>query len=185
MQRLWVQFPGNTYWQYKCIAWMHCKSLWIKASAKCINVRMSRGANNWVQHVFEKKHLFYNDISSHFKLLLSNERLDFCDSKKLKIKRIKNADSFSHHSLIIFTKGADIFDHDCIYIYIYIYIYIDTFKNTKVIQMSKTQTKWLKLLKTQFEQNYNRISIMLKSGPLNINKYNFWFELCISKTNCN
>ncbi len=25
-----------------CIAWMHCKSLWIKASAKCINV------NNWV-----------------------------------------------------------------------------------------------------------------------------------------
>ncbi len=21
----------------KCIAWMHCKSLWIKASAKCIN----------------------------------------------------------------------------------------------------------------------------------------------------
>jgi len=22
----------------KCIAWMHCKSLWIKASAKCINV---------------------------------------------------------------------------------------------------------------------------------------------------
>ncbi len=28
----------HTYWQYKCIAWMHCKSLWIKASAKCINV---------------------------------------------------------------------------------------------------------------------------------------------------
>ncbi len=23
----------------KCIAWMHCKSLWIKASAKCINVK--------------------------------------------------------------------------------------------------------------------------------------------------
>ncbi len=28
----------HMYWQYKCIAWMHCKSLWIKASAKCINV---------------------------------------------------------------------------------------------------------------------------------------------------
>ncbi len=27
-----------------CIAWMHCKSLWIKASAKCINVNV----NNWV-----------------------------------------------------------------------------------------------------------------------------------------
>ncbi len=25
----------HTYWQYKCICWMHCKSLWIKASAKC------------------------------------------------------------------------------------------------------------------------------------------------------
>ncbi len=24
----------------KCIAWMHCKSLWIKASAKCINVNV-------------------------------------------------------------------------------------------------------------------------------------------------
>ncbi len=28
----------HTYWQKKCIAWMHCKSLWIQASAKCINV---------------------------------------------------------------------------------------------------------------------------------------------------
>ncbi len=25
----------HTYWQYKCISWMHCKSLWIKASGKC------------------------------------------------------------------------------------------------------------------------------------------------------
>ncbi len=32
----------HTYWQYKCIAWMHCKSLWIKASAKCINVNVVR-----------------------------------------------------------------------------------------------------------------------------------------------
>ncbi len=30
----------HTYWQ-KCITWMHCKSLWIKASAKCINVNVS------------------------------------------------------------------------------------------------------------------------------------------------
>ncbi len=28
----------HIYWQYKGITWMHCKSLWIKASAKCINV---------------------------------------------------------------------------------------------------------------------------------------------------
>ncbi len=38
LKRLWVQFPGNTHTDKKCIAWMHCKSLWIKASAKCINV---------------------------------------------------------------------------------------------------------------------------------------------------
>ncbi len=25
----------------KCIAWMHCKSLWIKVSAKCINVNVN------------------------------------------------------------------------------------------------------------------------------------------------
>ncbi len=25
----------HMYWQYKCVAWMLCKSLWIKASAKC------------------------------------------------------------------------------------------------------------------------------------------------------
>ncbi len=33
-------------------------------------------------------------------------------------KRINNADLFSQPSLIIFTKGADIFGHDCMYIYI-------------------------------------------------------------------
>ncbi len=31
-----------------------------------------------------EKHLFQNDISPHFKFLLSNERLDFCDLKKIK-----------------------------------------------------------------------------------------------------
>ncbi len=31
----------HKYWQYKCIAWMHCKSLWIKASAKCISVNVN------------------------------------------------------------------------------------------------------------------------------------------------
>ncbi len=30
------------------------------------------------------------------------------------IKRINNADSVSQSSLILFTKGADIFGHDCI-----------------------------------------------------------------------
>ncbi len=30
-KRWWVQFPGNTHTDNKCISWMHCKSLWIKA----------------------------------------------------------------------------------------------------------------------------------------------------------
>ncbi len=38
-QRSWVQFPGNRHTDNKCIAWMYCKSLWIKASSKCINAR--------------------------------------------------------------------------------------------------------------------------------------------------
>ncbi len=79
-------------------------------------LRISRGANNCIQRVFEKKkHLFNNDIYPHLKLLLSNERLDFCAFFFKKIKSINNADSFSQPSLIIFTKGADIFCHDCIY----------------------------------------------------------------------
>ncbi len=46
--------------------------------------RISSGTNNCVQRVFDKKHLFYNDISPHLKCLLSNERLDFCDKKSSK-----------------------------------------------------------------------------------------------------
>ncbi len=39
-QRLWVQFPGNTHADKTFITWMYCKSLWIKASAKCININV-------------------------------------------------------------------------------------------------------------------------------------------------
>ncbi len=42
-------------------------------------IRISRGANNCVQRVFEKKHLLHYDISPQFKFLLSDERLDFCE----------------------------------------------------------------------------------------------------------
>ncbi len=47
----------HTYWQYKCIAWMHCKSLWIKASAKCINVNMHlqiHSSKNELQKTFKR-----------------------------------------------------------------------------------------------------------------------------------
>ncbi len=50
--------------------------------------------------------------------------LDFCDFLNKKIKKINNADKFSQPSLIIFTKGSNNYDHDCMYVYIYIYIYI-------------------------------------------------------------
>ncbi len=72
--------------------------------------RISSGANNCVQRVFDDN-LFYNDISPHLKCLLSNERLDFCDKKK-----VNNVNSFSQRSLIIFTKDADIFGHGCTFI---------------------------------------------------------------------
>ncbi len=38
---------------------------------------ISKGASNCVQHVFERKYLFYNDISPHFTFLFSNEWIDF------------------------------------------------------------------------------------------------------------
>ncbi len=39
----------HMYWQKKiCIASMHCKSLWIKASAKCINVNVFQGTEKTV-----------------------------------------------------------------------------------------------------------------------------------------
>ena len=50
-------------------------------------IRISRGANNCAQRVFEKN-LRLNDISPHFKFLLSKERLDFCEFYKKK-KRSK------------------------------------------------------------------------------------------------
>ncbi len=37
---LWVQFPGKTHADKTFITWMYCKSLWIKASAKCIHVNV-------------------------------------------------------------------------------------------------------------------------------------------------
>ncbi len=35
-----------------CITWMHCKSLWIKASAKCINVNVNISITSvfWILH---------------------------------------------------------------------------------------------------------------------------------------
>ncbi len=66
---------------------LECSKLWIWMGINfrdILLIRISRGANNCVQRVFEKKHLFHNDIYPHFKFLLFNERLDFCDLKKIK-----------------------------------------------------------------------------------------------------
>ncbi len=60
---------------------------------------ISRGANNCVQSVFEKKHLFHKDISPPFCILMSNEKLDCCDLKKYIIsKGLKMQINF--HSLL-------------------------------------------------------------------------------------
>ncbi len=44
------------YWQYKCIAWMYCKSLWITASAKCKNVNVKCSI---MFGYFQKKNTIY------------------------------------------------------------------------------------------------------------------------------
>ncbi len=47
---------------------------------------ISKGTNNCVQHVFEKKHVFHNVIIRHFQLSYFNERLDFCDKTSKRSK---------------------------------------------------------------------------------------------------
>ncbi len=53
MQRLWVQFPGNTHTDKTCITWMHCKSLWIKVSDKCKYARQTCS-----YHIYMPKSIF-------------------------------------------------------------------------------------------------------------------------------
>ncbi len=76
-------------------------------------IRITRGANNCIQCVFEKNiyliMIFPPTLSSYY----SMKSLIFVKKKKKKIKRIKNAETFSQPSLIIFNKGANIFGHDC------------------------------------------------------------------------
>ncbi len=82
-------------------------------------IRISRGTSNCVQRVFEKNIYFIMIFPPHFKFLLSNERLDFCDVFFFLNKRSKGLTMqiiFLHSPLIIFTKGANIFGHDCVYI---------------------------------------------------------------------
>ncbi len=55
---LWVHHlryivPGNTHTdKKKRIAWMHCKPLWIKASAKCVNVHLRGSVWNKRSHLY-------------------------------------------------------------------------------------------------------------------------------------
>ncbi len=54
-------------------------------------------------------------FSPHFQLFYFNDRLEFCEFFKWKIKRINNADLFSQPPLLIFTKGANISGGHCTY----------------------------------------------------------------------
>ncbi len=60
----------HTYWQYKCIAWMHCKSLWIKASAICtvlsVNEYTPFEKYNFKQYFNEHKNIFQNVNKTKF-----------------------------------------------------------------------------------------------------------------------
>ncbi len=58
----WGFDSHGTHADKTCIAWMHCKSIWIKASAKCINV---------------------NVIISFFQ---GKEKEMFCNSRVLEVK---------------------------------------------------------------------------------------------------
>ncbi len=78
-------------------------------------IRISRGTNNCVQHVFEKNIYFIMRFSHIFKCFSSMKGSFFVIFFKYNIKRINNAGLFSEPSLIIFTKGANNSDHDCIY----------------------------------------------------------------------
>ncbi len=64
--------------------------------------------------VLEKNIYFIMRFLSHFKFLFSNERLDFCTFFKEKIKMI-DTDLFSQPPLIIFTKGMNNFEHNCMW----------------------------------------------------------------------
>ncbi len=46
----------HTYWQYKCIAWMHCKSLWIKASGKCKCSSSTTSNKNYYMALYQLIH---------------------------------------------------------------------------------------------------------------------------------
>ncbi len=61
-------------------------------------IQISKGAANCVQRVFEKEFFFHNYISPHFKLLLSNERLDFLNVLNKRSKGL--AMPFKFHSLL-------------------------------------------------------------------------------------
>ncbi len=65
----------HTYWQKKCIAWMHCKSLWIKASAKwkctlVISVKLKR--KQFFIYFFHCIHtqIFWIDVELFIKKML-------------------------------------------------------------------------------------------------------------------
>ncbi len=56
-QRSWVRFPGNTH---TCIAWMHCKPLWIKASAKYVSVMCVYGIVKFPEEPLKLIHFSLN-----------------------------------------------------------------------------------------------------------------------------
>ncbi len=65
-------------------------------------------ANNCVQRVFEKKKIIFPPF---FIIIIIQWKVRFLWTFLIKDKK----DAFSQPPLFIFTKGAEIFGHDCIY----------------------------------------------------------------------
>ncbi len=83
---------NNTYYFFnilikKCIAWMHCKSLWIKVSAKCINVIIIIKKKQCLVLVHQ---CHSSIISSYFMVKVRLRSRDMVKTKYYKICRPRN-----------------------------------------------------------------------------------------------
>ncbi len=88
-KRLWVQFQENTHTDKKCISWMHCATLWIKVSDKCINVKKVWEYIEWWLK------LFGESVCSCWRKQLSEMPFCWCYRKMFSF----NFHTFASHTL--------------------------------------------------------------------------------------
>ncbi len=121
-------------------------------------ISISRGANNCGQHSLEKNIYFIMRFSPHSQLFYFNDRLEFCEFFEWKIKRINNADLFSHTPFLTFIKGANISGGHCTLLIYFIYLKYD------LLAMLKT---WYFFQDSLMNKKLNKNSIYLKYNLCN------------------